>query len=82
MSETSTTYLAPRDVGRRLGITTSGVIALVERGRLRDIRDSAGRRFFDPVEVERCAREREIRKARGRRSRGASRSGETATIDG
>jgi hypothetical protein len=63
MTEPSTTYMAPRDVGRRLGITTSGVIALVGRGQLRDIRDSAGRRFFDPVEVERCARERAARNA-------------------
>ena len=61
------TYLAPRDVGRRFGITTSGVIQLVLRGQLRDIRDSAGRRFFHPADVEELAKQRESRRRQRRK---------------
>jgi len=70
MDKRKPTYLAPRDVGRLLGITTSGVIALVERGQLEDIRDSAGRRFFDPVEVQRLITARAAAKndRRGRKA--------------
>jgi DNA-binding transcriptional MerR regulator len=51
--------LAPRDVGRRLGLSTSRVIQLDREGVLRAIRDSAGRRLYDEETVERFARERE-----------------------
>lgn len=54
--------LAPCDAGRRLGITTSGVIKLARRGVLRDLRDSRGRRFFEEQEVDRLVRERKARK--------------------
>ncbi len=57
-----TVLLAPRDVARRLGVTTSRVIQLDRERKLRAIRDSAGRRLFRPHEVERFEQEREARK--------------------
>jgi DNA-binding transcriptional MerR regulator len=51
--------LAPRDVGRRLGLSVSRVIQLDREGTLRARRDSAGRRFYDADEVERFAVARE-----------------------
>ncbi len=54
--------LAPRDVARRLGVTTSRVIQLDREGALRAIRDSAGRRLFRSHAVERFVRKRETRK--------------------
>lgn len=51
--------LAPRDVGRRLNLSASRVIQLDREGRLRALRDSAGRRFYDAEEVERFAASRE-----------------------
>jgi DNA-binding transcriptional MerR regulator len=59
------TLLAPRDVGRRLGLSTSRVIQLDREGVLRAMRDSAGRRLYEPETVERFAREREARLATG-----------------
>ena len=59
------TLLAPRDVGRRLGVSTSRVIQLDREGVLRALRDSAGRRLYDPDTVERFAVEREARLAAG-----------------
>jgi DNA-binding transcriptional MerR regulator len=53
--------LAPRDAGRRLGISTSRLAQLDREGVLRAIRDSAGRRLYDPEIVERFALEREAR---------------------
>lgn len=61
-------FLSPRDAGRRLGLTTSSVIRLAQLGRLPELRDSAGRRFFRASAVERVARQR-IRQA-PRRLRG------------
>jgi len=58
--------LAPRDVGRRLHLSTSRVIQLDREGRLRALRDSAGRRFYLVDDVERFAAERE-RLARAKR---------------
>lgn len=55
------TLLAPRDVARRLRLSTSRVIQLDREGVLRAIRDSAGRRFYDSETVERFAAERERR---------------------
>jgi DNA-binding transcriptional MerR regulator len=51
--------LAPRDVGRRLGVSVSRVIQLDREGALPARRDSAGRRFYDADEVERFAVARE-----------------------
>jgi DNA-binding transcriptional MerR regulator len=53
------TLLAPRDVAKRLGLSTSRVVQLDREGTLRAIRDSAGRRLYDPQAVERFARTRE-----------------------
>lgn len=57
------TLLAPRDVGRRLRLSTSRVIQLDREGVLPAMRDSAGRRLYDAEAVERFAREREARVA-------------------
>jgi predicted site-specific integrase-resolvase len=62
------TLLAPRDVGRRLQLSTSRVVQLDREGRLRALRDSAGRRFYLADDVECFARERERQAA----ERGAS----------
>ena len=61
------TLLAPRDVGRRLGVSTSRVIQLDREHVLCAMRDSAGRRLYDPDLVERFAMEREARLAQYRR---------------
>lgn len=67
MNTTTAELLAPRDAGKLLGITTAGVRGLAERGRLREIRDSAGRRLFRAADVARLAKEREARqRARSR----------------
>ena len=60
------TLLAPRDVGRRLHLSTSRVIQLDREGRLRALRDSVGRRFCLADDVECFAAERE-RLARAKR---------------
>ena len=53
------TFLAPRDVAKRLDLSTSRVVQLDREGALPAMRDSAGRRFYDPALVERFARKRE-----------------------
>lgn len=53
------TLLAPRDVARRLNLSTSRVVQLDREGKLPALRDSSGRRLYDPEVVERFARERE-----------------------
>ena len=55
--------LCPRDAGRVLGLTTSGVIKLARAGKLPELRDSAGRRLFRIEDVERVRRERAARAA-------------------
>ena len=50
--------LAPKDAGRILGLTTSAVTALAVRGKLKALRDSGGRRFYDLREIERLRCER------------------------
>jgi hypothetical protein len=47
------TLLAPRDVGKLLGITSSAVLALNIRGRLPALRDSANRRLFRVADIDR-----------------------------
>jgi DNA-binding transcriptional MerR regulator len=54
--------LAPRDVGRRLNISTSRVIQLDREGVLEALRDSSGRRFYDAEAVEQFALKREQRR--------------------
>jgi DNA-binding transcriptional MerR regulator len=51
--------LAPRDVARRLNLSTSRLAQLDREGRLPALRDSSGRRFYDAEVVERFARQRE-----------------------
>lgn len=53
--------LAPKDAARALGVTTSRVQQLAREGRLREIRDSAGRRLFRRADVERFLEERRRR---------------------
>ena len=53
--------LAPQTVARRLKLSTSRVAQLDREGVLPAMRDSAGRRLWDPELVERFAREREAR---------------------
>lgn len=55
------TLLAPRDVGRRLRLSTSRVIQLDREGVLPAMRDSAGRRLYDADLVEQFAIFREAR---------------------
>jgi DNA-binding transcriptional MerR regulator len=57
------TLLAPRDVGRRLNLSTSRIIQLDREGILHALRDSSGRRLYDADVVEQFAREREERRA-------------------
>ena len=51
--------LAPRDVARRLGVSTSRVTQLDREGKLVALRDSSGRRFYDAKVVEQFAIARE-----------------------
>jgi DNA-binding transcriptional MerR regulator len=51
--------LAPRDVARRLGVSTSRVTQLDREGKLVALRDASGRRFYDAETVERYAIARE-----------------------
>lgn len=60
------TLLAPRDVARRLGLSTSRVVQLDNEGQLPAMRDSMGRRLFDGDLVERFARRREAQRERER----------------
>ena len=53
------TLLAPRDVARRLHLSTSRVVQLDREGILKALRDSAGRRFYNWDDVERFALARE-----------------------
>lgn len=55
------TLLSPRDVGRRLNLSTSRVVQLDREGVLLAIRDSAGRRFYDAETVEHFAAARRQR---------------------
>jgi DNA-binding transcriptional MerR regulator len=59
-----TDLLSPRDAGAILGITTSGIIKLSRTGKLHTLRDSAGRRFFRPEDVEQLRVQREQKRLR------------------
>jgi DNA-binding transcriptional MerR regulator len=56
-------YLAPGDVARRLQLSVSRITQLDREGKLPALRDSSGRRLYDPAVVERFAAEREQRRA-------------------
>jgi len=47
--------LSPRDAARRLNLSVSRVTQLSREGRLPTVRDSMGRRLFDPRAVETLA---------------------------
>ncbi len=51
--------LAPKDAGALLGVCTERVQQLDREGKLRALRDSAGRRLFWLRDVERLRAERE-----------------------
>jgi excisionase family DNA binding protein len=53
------TLLSPQSVARRLGLSVSRVVQLDREGRLPALRDSSGRRFYEPATVERYASERD-----------------------
>ena len=53
--------LTPGAVAKRLGLSTSRVVQLDREGVLPAMRDSGGRRLYDPDRVERFARERAAR---------------------
>ena len=53
--------LAPKHVAERLHISTSRIIQLDRDGELCAMRDSAGRRLYDPQVVEAFAKQREAR---------------------
>ncbi len=55
--------LAPRDVAKRLNLSTSRIQQLDREGLLPALRDSSGRRLYDPDLVERYASLREERRA-------------------
>lgn len=57
------TLLAPRDVARRLQLSTSRVVQLDREGILPAMRDSSGRRLWNPDVVEQFASERAKRRA-------------------
>jgi predicted site-specific integrase-resolvase len=57
------TRLAPRDVARRLNLSTSRIVQLDREGVVRAMRDSAGRRICAEESVEAYARAREQRRS-------------------
>jgi len=64
MSNTTLIW-APKTASRRLQLSVSRLIQLDREGVLRALRDSEGRRFYLPEDVERFAQDRE-RKLRPR----------------
>ena len=50
--------LAPGDVGRRLGLSSSRVVQLDREGVLPALRDASGRRFYEADAVEEFAAQR------------------------
>ena len=55
------TLLSPGDAARRLELSTSRLVQLDREGVFLALRDSSGRRLYDPDAVERFA---ELRRAR------------------
>jgi DNA-binding transcriptional MerR regulator len=54
--------LAPQHAAAQVGLSTSRLIQLEALGELRSIRDSAGRRFYDPDVIEAFVRRRAARR--------------------
>jgi hypothetical protein len=52
-------FLAPKHAAAELGLSTSRLVQLEEKGELHAIRDSNGRRFYDPTVIARLVRKRE-----------------------
>ncbi len=63
--------LAPQTVAQQLGLSCSRVQQLDREGRLPAMRDSVGRRLYDPEAVERFASDRKRRKGQKAGSRAA-----------
>ncbi len=63
--------LTPKDAGALLGLSTGRIQQLDREGRLRAIRDSAGRRLFREADVLRFKVEREAQRAARPASGGA-----------
>jgi len=62
------TLLAPRHAAVQVGVSPSRLIQLELQGELEAIRDSAGRRFYDPDVIEELIQRREAqRRAREQR---------------
>lgn len=59
--------LAPKHVAERLNLSTSHVIQLDREGELRAMRDSSGRRLYDPEVVEAFAKQREASRSQAPR---------------
>lgn len=55
--------LTPKDAAALLGLTTSGLIQAARRGEVHELRDSGGRRLFDPAEIARVKAAREKARA-------------------
>jgi DNA-binding transcriptional MerR regulator len=60
--------LSPKDAAARLGLTTSAITQAARAGRITEIRDSSGRRLFDPAAVEEFRKRRAERQARQARA--------------
>jgi hypothetical protein len=60
--EMRTKFLAPKHAAAELGLSTSRLVQLEEKGELRAIRDSNGRRFYDPNVIARLVRKRETQR--------------------
>ena len=54
--------LAPQHAAAQAKLSTSRLIQLEAKGELRALRDSAGRRFYEPAEIEAFIRKREAQR--------------------
>jgi hypothetical protein len=64
------TFLAPKHASAQTRLSTSRLAQLEALGKLQALRDSLGRRFYDPDEIERFVRDREAqRREREQQSR-------------
>ena len=62
-------FLEAADAGRRLGMTSAGVVLHARTGRLRVAAVTPrGTRLFDPRDVERFRRQRDAQRRKGARS--------------
>ena len=63
------TPLAPQHASLRAGVCRSRLIQLEAQGQLTSMRDSAGRRTYDPDEIDAFRRKRELQREAQRRAR-------------